>query len=73
MRLAVSESVITVELTRRNLKSLLAKLDGFPADSACTIYLEGAPTLIVTAVEDEVHYSDRPAGPMIDATEERLS
>lgn len=54
---------IELELTRRNLRSLLAKLDGFPPDSACTItkYDEGH-LVIVRAVEDWDHYAARPAG-----------
>lgn len=50
-----------VVLSRRNLLSLLSKLDGSPADSACTIEYDG---VFVSAEEDEVHYSHpgRPAG-----------
>lgn len=49
-----------VILSRRNLRTLLAKLDGNPPNSACTI-IGGtdAPGLFVVAEEDEVHYADR--------------
>jgi len=51
--------VHTVVLSRRNLLSLLAKLDGHPPDSACTIYNQD---IVVVAEPDEVHYADRDAG-----------
>jgi len=59
--------VPVIELSRRNLTVLLAKLDSnkeHPGSSACTI---GAPDrpLWVKAVEDEEHYSDRPPGGML--------
>lgn len=48
----------TIVLSRRNLESLLAKLDGSPPDSACTIM---APTVygpwLVKAEEDAEHYA----------------
>jgi hypothetical protein len=62
----------TVELTRRNLKSLLAKLDGFPHESMCTI-VDPDDRIAVKAVEDSAHYSDREPGPMIQETEEALN
>lgn len=52
-----------LELSRRNLMALLAKLDD-PA-SARTLLTPGAPgdpVLVVRAVEDAEHYADRPAG-----------
>lgn len=51
--------VVGVELTRRNLLALLAKLDGNPPNSACTLERQG---FFVKAVENEAHYSDRLAG-----------
>jgi hypothetical protein len=53
--------MIFVELTRRNLETLLAKLDD--SDSVCTLV---GPTrdFMVRAVENDEHYSDRPAGAM---------
>lgn len=62
-----------MELTRTNLRVLLSKLDGNPPNSACTI--GGHPDAdgwYVRAVEDEVHYADRPRGLMHDATEQAL-
>lgn len=58
--------LVTVELTRRNLLSLLAKLDGNPPDSYCAI-TKG--NVIVKAVEDAEHYDDHEAGEMHPATE----
>lgn len=62
----------TVELTRRNLKSLLAKLDGHPPDSMCTL-VDPDNKIAVKAVEDAAHYADRSPGPMHDDTEAGLS
>jgi len=53
--------MIKVELSRRNLEVLLAKLDN--ADSACTL-LSPCRTAIVVAVENHEHYSERPPGIM---------
>lgn len=53
--------VVKVELTRRNLTTLLAKLDD-PL-SAGTLGKDGdGGYLLVAAVEDEAHYSDREPG-----------
>jgi hypothetical protein len=52
-----------VELTRRNLTTLLAKLDEDTSER--TIMQLGPAPIMVTAVEDAEHYSDRPAGPML--------
>lgn len=51
-----------VELTRRNLLVLLAKLDD--PDSVRTI-MDGDAMISVRAVEDEDHYGHRMPGPMI--------
>lgn len=51
-----------LELTRRNLTILLAKLDD-PLSARSII--DGENRIMVTAVEDDAHYSDRPAGEMI--------
>ena len=53
--------LVTVELTRRNLESLLAKLDD-PA-SVHTLF-DGQNKVQVVAVENEEHYSDRAPGPV---------
>ena len=71
---SATETHVHIELSRRNLLSLLAKLDGHPPNSACTI-ISPMPSPIevsVTAVEDEAHYSDRPAGQMVQDTEDKL-
>lgn len=49
----------TIELTRRNLQTLLAKLDD--PKSFRTIARDG---IAVKAVEDDDHYSDRAPGEM---------
>jgi len=70
----VSPEVIRVVLSRRNLLALLAKLDGHPPESACTITFPGTseePGLVVVAEPDAVHYQSRPtpSGPMHPDTE----
>ena len=70
--------LIAITLSRRNLLTLLAKLDGYPSKSACSIYLPGEgfdPTIFVHAEPDEVHYGTRPEPPgaMHPDTEARLS
>lgn len=57
-------------LSRRNLRVLLVKLDGFPAGGACTIYKDG---YYVKAEEDADHYGDRLPGEMHPETEVRLT
>lgn len=73
------EGTVVVVLSRRNLQSLLAKLDGFPPNSACTLTYTTKDTqlLVVQAEADEVHYmnperdSIQP-GKMHPETEERI-
>lgn len=70
MKLRASNHLV---LSRRNLLTLLMKLDGYPPWSLCTITGgEDALGFIVTAEEDEVHYATRPAGLMIPETEAAL-
>lgn len=57
-----------IELSRRNLEALLDKLDD--AKSARTLMKqeeasEGDEWIIVTAVENDSHYSERPAGAVL--------
>lgn len=62
--------VTRVILSRRNLLALLAKMDGYPPDSGCSI--EGgsdAQGYVISAEEDNIHYRDRPAGRMHPVTE----
>ena len=52
-----------LELSRRNLETLLAKLDD--PDSVRTLIspgMPGEPMIAVVAVENEAHYSDRAPG-----------
>jgi hypothetical protein len=68
-----------VYLSRRNLLSLLAKLDGHPPDSVCTI-VGPEDDFAVTAEEDIAHYTNPArgaavgiAGAMHPDTEETLA
>ncbi len=67
---------VVITLSQRNLLSLLAKLAGFPAGSACTITFAGedGPSLVVHAEPDEEHYAARlaPPGRMHPETEARV-
>lgn len=58
-----------IELTRRNLLSLLAKLDGYPFDSACALEMDG---WTIKAVEDAEHYADRRPGVIDPSTHTEL-
>lgn len=77
----VDHRLALVTLSRRNLETLLAKLDGFPTDSVASLTLnlghagEGEWALIVHAQEDRDHYPrlGREPGPMHPETEARLS
>ena len=65
----VKGGIAEIELTRRNLRTLLLKLDaaGGEQSSACTITKhDSGGAAIIRAVEDDEHYADRPAGPMLD-------
>lgn len=58
MRLEIQGRTVRVTLSRRNLRTLLAKLDGNPPDSACEIQkIEDDGLLCVHAEPDDVHYS----------------
>ena len=70
LEIAANAPKVRVTLSRRNLMALLVKLDGWPADSECSIQLG---QLLVHAEPDEVHYSDRPPrGAMHPVTEEAI-
>ena len=73
MNVKIKDGGIYVELSRRNLESLLAKLNGHPPDSACTLirHCEDDLYLSIQAVEDDAHYLDDrpPAGRMHPETE----
>jgi hypothetical protein len=74
----------TVYLSRRNLLSLLTKLDRVKAggSSVCAIvkndqyhaaYPQSLPDVVIQAVEDEDYYSDRAPGVMIEDVDATLS
>lgn len=69
-----------VYLSRRNLLTLLSKLDRSKAgeSTACTIikndnvhpkYPQTMPSIMVTALEDEAYYTERQPGPVHPADE----
>lgn len=62
----------SLELSRRNLTALLAKLDGHPAGSLCTI-VSTCGRMVVKAVEDAEHYGDREPGGLHPATLTRIT
>ena len=76
MKLEIKDGYrVEVSLSRRNLMTLLAKLDGNPHESLCTIYSEGFfGRLSVQVQEDAIHYKDRiiPPGEMHPDTEREI-
>lgn len=65
---AVGEKHLVV--SHRNLVSLLAKLDGHPPESYCTIVGgDEADGWVLTAEVDQRHYAHRPPGWMHEDTE----
>lgn len=80
MKIVSTGTVTRLELTRRNLETLLRKLDHNrsepPAElrSACTLELrEHGTAVIVRAVENEEHYANREPGPVLDNATGRLT
>ena len=63
-------NIDVLELTRKNLETLLAKLDR-PGSSRMLI--NGDYDIAVRAVEDEEHYADRPAGATLEDVEAQLA
>lgn len=58
-------------LSERNLKALLAKVQGHPPNSRCLLMGDG---FMVIAQKDEEHYDNRPApGPMHPETEAEIN
>lgn len=58
MRIDVVEKTVSVYLSRRNLLTLLVKLE--QEDSACTLVKDGEThQLVVTSESDDEHYRDR--------------
>jgi len=69
-------NVIGVILSRRNLETLLAKLNGHPKNSEVTIAKREDDTLLVVCGEENgPHYADRgyPPGEMHPETEKHLT
>lgn len=68
------KDIYTVSISRRNLLELLAKLDGHPKNSRCTIVKGVFPgaVLVISAEEDAAHYGTTIPGKMHPATEEAL-
>lgn len=58
-----------VTLSRRNLRALLAKLDGYPDNSLLAIIKDG---VLVVAEEDAEHYGSAVPGVMHPDTEAHL-
>ena len=66
-QLANGEWLTKVTVSRRNLLTLLAKLDGHPSDSACSIECPNMyPYTLLVAEEDDVHYSHLSRGEEVD-------
>lgn len=66
MKFFLTDKIADVTVSRRNLRALLAKLDGHPPDSNCTITKMSedlSQRLILRAEPDEKHYGDRPYPP----------
>jgi hypothetical protein len=70
--LAQDGHLVHLILSRRNLLALLAKLDGWPDQSACAIsvgdcFRNGAPVddmlVLVSAEPDDTHYAAAPTRP----------
>lgn len=74
MNVKINGAAAYVTLSRRNLLTLLAKLDGNPSLSERTIHRvnEDGDVLQVTAEEDDIHYGKRRPGPMDPDTEEAI-
>ncbi len=61
MKLEQQGSVVMVTLSRRNLQTLLNKLDDSESERTL-MKRDGGRLLVVTAEEDEPHYRNRPEG-----------
>ena len=72
MNVTVDEyGTIIVILSRRNLQTLLLKLDVEDSMKTLTRATEGG-YLMVVAEENDIHYGDRTPGPMHPREEEKL-
>lgn len=70
MNVTLSPGLVRVTLSRRNLKSLLAKLDKPSMRTLCR-RCENGVGLIVVAEDDDRHYLDRDPGPTVEDREDR--
>ena len=68
MRLEENRLVVS----ERNLRALLAKIEGYPNNSACEIR-DGETNFGLHVEPDEIHYKDRRPGWMVDTTESKLA
>lgn len=59
-------------ISERNAKALLAKLEGYPKYSFCTIATHDLE-FFLTIEPDEIHYADRDPGKMNSETESKMS
>jgi hypothetical protein len=64
---------IHVTLSRRNLKTLLLKLDEPASVRTLERLTEEGHFFIITSEEDDIHYGEREPGPMHPREEARLS
>lgn len=60
----VGSHILDIELTRRNLETLLAKLDDPLSARMLQMRTEDGIVVCVSAVENEDHYRDREPGPV---------
>ena len=72
MKIEIGDYATVITLSRRNLKTLLLKLD--EPDSFKSIFRDTAEggRFYIKAEDDEVHYEDRTPGIMHPREEERL-
>jgi len=74
LELEVAGRQVYVTLSRRNLMTLLTKLEH--PESARTIYRDFPDigcTLVLKAEPDDIHYRNRTPGPMADWTEREIN
>ncbi len=66
-------TLIKVQLSKRNLETLLHKIDEPDSERTITRRLNNGNMLIVSSEDNDTHYKDRPAGAMHPREEERIS
>ena len=74
MKIEHKDYDIRITLSRRNLRALIAKLDGHPKPSACEIMKgdDEGYLVRVRAEEDAEHYTKMQPGPMHPETEAEI-